>query len=1130
MTTQPTPIQPTDERTWEASSPEEQRQYWQSAVQTALEANAHYQALMHENTRLREQLGKSVHIIGEYRRRELTYGYQQWQQRDNHRLGEPGSPVSERAGISAGTPASSGGNTGADRGSLHRAPGGNEHNHQAAPGDHPTAGPAHHTPPPGPGYSTEAPAASTAALQAELDHARGQLEKARRIIRRLRANRKTVPIEAYLQERQRRIEAEQRLDKLFGNPHLKPAQKIGLHYLQRQIEHGKYHDGEGRTRINAKKIGERMGMSGSTGERLIEFCREQLPDLIDIASHKESLPDGTEVHRLYARINNEELLHNPEHIKPLEFRKSGGNRYICQKCGSTDTVIRRHLHCNCCGHEIDLEPGFPNGKPQSGKRKAPQKQVASTVFTLNTYNTAKPELTEASTPLSTIEQNKQEPQKQLAPEDEPATPLRHIYHIGYREPQALTRIDEALTANPTLLLVDIRYTPASQNPNWTKAAFVKRYGNRYRWLRDLGNRNHKERGNIEIANPERGLHQLSDILKEHSIILLCGCPNYQSCHRKTIIELLEEDANLKKICVPESNLPVIGYNQLPPLPGASPGNPSGGEDAGLYAAAELLLDLAGDKEVHIEMSPAGKKKYYAVPGRLILSDVLDHLRGGQARGAICSRRDGKTRGLCWDGDDDAHWQLLVEAARLLVQAGYFPILEKSPADRGGHLWVIYTALVNAEAARQEIYRIAPRLSTLTEYWPGPALDEKWNRVRLPGGRYVRYGRYVEREVNAWCQLISAADGEESRDGQAAAALLLAHQTPVELVPAMCCAPQGGESSGDAPEIPSPAPAPAEAPRSAEAPGDNLRPLPEVDQAWVEKYGPVETTTLWFAVIEDRSAAWFNAQHTLADIRPLERNGMALSPNGDERTASVDYWEGVGGERYTDYSRHGHRPDGTHDSGDPLELAVKVWNRSKSDILNETTRQMVRQAKIELETAAREGLPPPDWVAEIMTPAGWGRYDQLRAGAVRSAFRPGDPVVWRQVPRGGYGYVHPVNAEVVKVGPVKVTIRVRRKDGKEKLIAVASESLERQQVPNDGEVSQEERVSEAGVLPDVAPQPSDPLDLIKLYGERHGWPRFLVDGEELIAEGRPSWMRYLWLSGDRAGQQRVCAEILARGGV
>src|SRR5207302_1367181 len=130
------------------------------------------------------------------------------------------------------------------------------------------------------------------------------------------------------------------------------------------------------------------------------------------------------------------------------------------------------------------------------------------------------------------------------------------------------------------------------------------------------------------------------------------------------------------------------------------------------------------------------------------------------RGAFCSYPDNLTRALCWDVDSAEAWEVLTIHARALALAGYFPILEQSPSGRGGHLWIIFEKLVNADASRHAVHTIVPELAKISEHWPNQYYG-KGNRVRLPGGRYTAYG------VNSWCQLVSVADGEHSSNGKEA---------------------------------------------------------------------------------------------------------------------------------------------------------------------------------------------------------------------------------------------------------------------------------------------------------------------------------------------------------------------------
>ena len=46
----------------------------------------------------------------------------------------------------------------------------------------------------------------------------------------------------------------------------------------------------------------------------------------------------------------------------------------------------------------------------------------------------------------------------------------------------------------------------------------------------------------------------------------------------------------------------------------------------------------------------------------------------------------------------------------------------------------------------------------------------------------------------------------------------------------------------------------------------------------------------------------------------------------------------------------------------------------------------------------------------------------------TAFNPGQRVRWLHTPQGGYGYVIPVDAEVVSIGPKRIQIQAVTKAG------------------------------------------------------------------------------------------------------
>ncbi len=384
-------------------------------------------------------------------------------------------------------------------------------------------------------------------------------------------------------------------------------------------------------------------------------------------------------------------------------------------------------------------------------------------------------------------------------------------------------------------------------------------------------------------------------------------------------------------------------------------------------AASLLVALAGPSEEHIEMSRCGTKKYYTVHRKLTVNDLRDHLQGGKTCGALCQYPDGRTRGLCWDTDIPEQWAMVVDAAGQLAHAGYIPILEPSPANRGGHLWIIFDALVDASAARRSVYKRTSALETLAEYWPGPQNAKHWNNVRLPGGRYVRPG------ISAWCQLISVSDGETSRDGNSTAWLLLDHQTPASLVPS-----PGGDTipALDDTVVPE---CQDETTNDENATGICNEGL---DNQWYAKYGQSdEGKYLWFAFTPAYVAAWYKAHHDVRDLLPPDKDGYGLAHWRGERTASVAFR----GDQWTDFGASARRDDGTQDSGDALELQVRISQEPKPEVLRQAAKELVSEARAALERAARKGEPIPAWLEEIVTDAGRAHYRQVQNDKQHGAF-------------------------------------------------------------------------------------------------------------------------------------------------
>jgi hypothetical protein len=120
-------------------------------------------------------------------------------------------------------------------------------------------------------------------------------------------------------------------------------------------------------------------------------------------------------------------------------------------------------------------------------------------------------------------------------------------YAGRSDKESLERLDALMQEHSNALVIDIRFVPFSRIfPDFNKYILGRRYNrnNRvgYFWEGDhLGNLNYKGEGGIKLAHPEIGIPMLVKWLEEgRTLILLCACAHYGRCHRKKIVELVQE--------------------------------------------------------------------------------------------------------------------------------------------------------------------------------------------------------------------------------------------------------------------------------------------------------------------------------------------------------------------------------------------------------------------------------------------------------------------------------------------------------------------------------------------------------------------------------------------------------------
>ncbi len=158
-----------------------------------------------------------------------------------------------------------------------------------------------------------------------------------------------------------------------------------------------------------------------------------------------------------------------------------------------------------------------------------------------------------------------------------------ITTIGSHQPEAW-QIISCMVEEQGWHLLDIRYDRTSYWKKWSERALRQEFGYRYHPLPELVNLYELEPDRpARLVDPAAGLAKVSAWLDTGiNCLLMCRCPDWQHCHRKQVVTLLQraypalEMAHL--LCDPLSvELPVIlskavelfqRYGLLKPLPHA----------------------------------------------------------------------------------------------------------------------------------------------------------------------------------------------------------------------------------------------------------------------------------------------------------------------------------------------------------------------------------------------------------------------------------------------------------------------------------------------------------------------------------------------------------------------------------
>jgi hypothetical protein len=108
-----------------------------------------------------------------------------------------------------------------------------------------------------------------------------------------------------------------------------------------------------------------------------------------------------------------------------------------------------------------------------------------------------------------------------------------LYDLGYNDLKKaveLAQIADHLGA----IVVDIRFQPHTRNPEFSLTHLQEVLGKSYIHIGELGNKNYKDEGEIQLVNAEVGIAKVHSLLAEKSVILICACWKRLDCHRLVV--------------------------------------------------------------------------------------------------------------------------------------------------------------------------------------------------------------------------------------------------------------------------------------------------------------------------------------------------------------------------------------------------------------------------------------------------------------------------------------------------------------------------------------------------------------------------------------------------------------------
>jgi hypothetical protein len=119
-----------------------------------------------------------------------------------------------------------------------------------------------------------------------------------------------------------------------------------------------------------------------------------------------------------------------------------------------------------------------------------------------------------------------------------ALPAHPLFTLGYAGLD-VRRLAVWTSQNWPVMVLDVRLNPWSRDEQWRKRALVERFNVLYEHVPELGNRHYRDASKpVVLKDPKRGLMMVRAWLTNYRVVLLCGCPKWDACHRADIVRLL----------------------------------------------------------------------------------------------------------------------------------------------------------------------------------------------------------------------------------------------------------------------------------------------------------------------------------------------------------------------------------------------------------------------------------------------------------------------------------------------------------------------------------------------------------------------------------------------------------------